>query len=140
MQGADPIAQLAQLRTQQPQPIGPNQGMGGLTMGAPVPNGPPHPNGPMMPTHDVNGAVQNVLNEFANASMQRGDQGALAQHLREIGKILPKLRLADHRDGHAELVGPAQDQFVAAAYARSHGAKVAHVRNDGRGQRLHLEF
>lgn len=136
----DPMQQLVQMRTMQaappPGPVGPGQGMGAPQLGAPVAN---EPYGPPMVSH-TNSEVQNTLNEFAHASMGRGDLHALAAHLREIQGMFPKLLLADHKDGHAEMVGPAQEQFLAAAYARSKGAKTAHVRNMGRGQRLHLEF
>lgn len=140
MQGVDPIAQLVQMRTQQttppPGPIGPGQGMGAPQLGAPLPS---TPDG-ARPSNPTNGEAQDVLGAFSNAAVGRGDVAKLAHHLREIQRMHPKLLLADHKDGHAELVGPAHDQFVAAAYARTHGAKVAHVRNTGRGQRLHLEF
>lgn len=141
----DPLAQLAQLRAQQqPQPIGPNQGIGGLTPGAPAPTGgapigAPSHGGPSLPVQ-TNGSAQDTLNEFAHAAVGRNDPTALAAHLRALQRMYPKLLLADHNNGHAEMVGPAQEQFLAAAYARSKGAKVAHVRNTGRGQRLHLEF
>ncbi len=82
----------------------------------------------------TNAQAEDTLNEH------HGDVALLAAHLREMQRTWPKLLLAAHANGHAEMVGPAQEQFLAAAYARAHGAKVAHVRNDGRGQRLHLEF
>lgn len=140
MQGVDPLSQLEQMRTMQqtpPQgPVGPGQAMGAPQLGAPPAA---HPDGPRSP-NETNSQAQDTLNEFSNAAVQRGDRVALAHHLHVIQRAHPKLLLADEKHGHAELVGPAQDQFVAAAYARAHGAKVAHVRNNGRGQRLHLEF
>lgn len=71
---------------------------------------------------------------------QRGDDSKLGHHLRKIQQLYPKLLMADHANGEAQMVGPAADQFLAAAYARHHGAKTAHVRNNGRGQRLHLSW
>lgn len=130
----DPLQQLVAMRGAMQGPVGPGQGMGGPQMGAPPANNPPDPHGM------TNGNQQDLVAEFARKSVRGGDVGALAGHLREIQRMHPKLAVAAHENGHAELIGPARDQFVAAAYARAHGAKVAHVRNTGQGQRLHLEF
>lgn len=139
---AGPLQQLAQLRMQQggptpppPQPVGPNQGVGAPTLGAPPAQ---HPMGSVGPA--TNAAAQDVLAEMGRASVRGGDQAALGHHIRELQKMYPKLLMAKHENGRAELVGPAHEQFLAAAYGRANGAKVAHVRNNGSGQRLHLEF
>lgn len=139
------MQQLAQMRMQQggpqpPQPIGPGQGIGGPTPGAP-PEQQPAPQAPMgsVGPH-TNAAAQDVLAEMGRASVRGGDQAALGHHVRQLQQMYPKLLLAKHDNGRAELVGPAHDQFLGAAYARANGAKTAHVRNNGQGQRLHLEF
>ena len=117
--------------------------MGAPQLGAP-PAAPPGqqqqaPTGPPMP-QETNGQAQDMLQDMGRAAVRGGDVALLAHHLRELQQMYPKLVLAHHANGHAQMVGPAQEQFLAAAYARAHGAKVAHVRNQGRGQRLHLEF
>ena len=137
--GVSPMDQLAAMRGSMGQqgPIGPNQGMGGPVLGAPVANNPQAEGNNLQ----SNGQVQELLDRFAQAGgMKGGDKEKLVHHLRQLQKMYPKLVLAEHKNGHAELVGPAQEQFLAAAYARMNGAKTAHVRNDGKGQRLHLEF
>jgi hypothetical protein len=121
-------------------PIGPNQGMGGPQMGAPAANNPQEPPGPSGASQ-TNGQLQDLLAAFQHAGgMKGGDQGKLSHHLQQLQQMYPKLLLAEHDNGHAQMTGPAQEQFLAAAYARMHGAKVAHVRNDGKGQRLHLRW
>lgn len=138
--GQDPMQQMIQMRTTQAAPpVGPGQGMGAPQMGAP-PASPDQVSTPSPQPVPTNGTAQDALSALANASVGRADEGKLAAHLKELQKLYPKLRLAAHNKGHAELIGPAQEQFLGAAYARLHQAKVAHVRNDGRGQRLHLEF
>lgn len=135
--GGDPMQQLAQMRAQ---PIGPNQGVGQMTPGAPPPAGPtPLPQqGPTAPEQAP------PANPLADLSAQiHGGQKAekLKLMLAELQKLYPKLLLAEHDGkGHAEMKGSAQDQFLGAAWARMKGAKTAHVRNQGKGQRLHLEW
>lgn len=134
----DPMQQLVAMRGQMQGPMGPGQGMGGPQLGAPPAANPSA--APPDPHGLTNGNQQDLLEEFARKAVRSGDVPTLAAHIREIQRMHPKLSVVAHDNGHAELIGPARDQFVAAAYARSHGAKVAHVRNSGRGQRLHLEF
>ena len=127
----DPMQALVALRAQHAAPIGPNQGIGAPQLGAP-PAKDPHT--------ETNGNQQDVLASFGNRAIGGGDSAKLAHHLGEIGRTFPKLALAANNNGMAELIGPAQQQFLAAAYARAHGASVAHVRNRGKGQRLHLRW
>lgn len=140
--GLNPMEALMAMRGQMGQqgPIGPNQGMGGPQMGAPPANNPTAPTGHPVPVQQ-NGAVQGLIEAFQQAGgMTHGDEAKMAHHVTKLQKMYPKLLVAEHKGGHAELVGPAQEQFLAAAYGRMNGAKVAHVKNDGRGQRLHLEW
>jgi hypothetical protein len=80
------------------------------------------------------------MSQMASASTGGGNPAVLAQMLAELQKLYPKLRLADHHNGKAELVGPTHEQFLGAVWAKHHGAKDHHVRNTGRGQRLHLAW
>lgn len=136
--GVDPMQALVAMRGSMNQqgPIGPNQGMGAPQLGAPPANN-PQAQGNNLQT---NGQVADVLSSMAQQASGGGDVDKLRHHLQQIQGMYPALLLAEHNNGHAELTGPAQEQFLAAAYARMHGAKTAHVKNQGRGQRLHLEW
>lgn len=140
----DPIQALVQMRGQMQGPIGPNQGMGAPQLGAPPSAGPigaPTATAHVPDPHaQTNGNQQDVLAEFGRQAVRGGDTAVLVAHLSELQRMFPKLAVARHENGRAELLGPAKDQFAAAAYGRAHGAKQAHVRNTGGGQRLHLEF
>jgi hypothetical protein len=82
----------------------------------------------------------NILQALAQASMgpQAANPQKGAQLVQAIQKLFPKLHVADHTNGTFELAGPAQDQFLASAYAKAHGAKTSSVHNTGKGQRLHV--
>lgn len=123
-----PMEQMVAMRMNQPQPTGVNQQM---ATGAGDPQMPP--GGPQLPP-------QGPLDGMASAATGGGNMALLAALLPELQKLYPKLKLADHKNGHAELVGPTQEQFLGAAWAKHHGAKEHHVRNKGRGQRLHVSF
>lgn len=77
---------------------------------------------------------------FARATTGQGDPALMQFMLAELHKIYPQLKLADMKDGVAEMVGPTQEEFLGAAWAKHHKAKVAQVCNHGRGQRLRLSW
>lgn len=125
-----PMEQMVAMRMNQPQPVGVNQQMSS-TGGAQMPSdGPQAPPGPM-------GGPMDAMAQQATGG---GNEQLLQMLLPELQKLYPKLKVAEHKHGKAEMVGPTQEQFLGAAWAKHHGAKEHHVRNKGRGQRLHVSF
>lgn len=126
--GPNPLESLVAMRGAMAQgPIGPGQDLASGDLS--------NAGGGNMPVGDA----QDLLDLFSGMA-QSGDDDKLTHHLRNLQHLYPELRVASHKNGTAELVGPAQEQFLGAAYARAHGAATAHVRNRGNGQRLHLAW
>lgn len=133
------MQQMLQMRMSQPQPNGPGQQ---LPMGGPSqpPGAPQDPMAAQDPSAPPGGA-QGPLDAMNQAGLGQGNEAALMAFLPILQKLTKgKLKVADMKKGKAELVGPTQEQFLGAAAAKHHGAKEHHVRNRGRGQRLHVSF
>jgi hypothetical protein len=132
-----PMQAMIDMRMNQPQPTGVGQQLATSAPSAPpgAPQGPEQDQGGPMPP----GAAQG-LSAFGDASVGGGNMQALMQYLPMLLKMYPKLYPADVKKGRAELTGPTQEQFLGAVHAKHHGAKEHHVRNRGRGQRLHVSF
>lgn len=136
---------MVQMRMGQPQPPGPNQS---LPAGGPpqMPQGPPQgqPQPQPMPVPQPGGGpqgppnIQALLAQLAQSANgpAAGDPNKAHAMLAQLVKMYPKLKVTENADGKAELVGPAQDQFLGATWAKAHGAKTSKVANAGRGQRL----
>lgn len=122
------MQQMVQMRMNQPQPTGPNQQL---------PTGPP-----IGGRQDLaSTAVPQMAASMAGASNPfQGNPQATLMMLQKLMQQYPKLKAAEHKNGRAQLTGPAQDQFLGSVWARAHGAKEHHVRNDGSGQRLHVSW
>lgn len=140
---SSPMEAMLAMRMNQPQPSGPNQQLAQQAAPSAPQNAPGAPQMPGM--GDDSGppvtAPQGALQGLGDASVGSGNVAALMQYLPILQKMYPKLKLADLKNGVAELAGPTQEQFLGAAHAKHHGAKQHHVRNrHGRGQRLHVSF
>lgn len=133
-----PMDAMLAMRMNQPQPAGVNQQM--PTSGPPGPPGPPQGPGADQGPPGPPGGAQSPLEAMGQASTGGGNVAALMAFLPMLQKMYPKLLLADHKKGHAEMAGPTQEQFLGSVFAKHHGAKVHHVINKGRGQRLHIAF
>lgn len=109
-----------------PQPGG--GGMEGGWADQNAPQGPP------------NGEGQGPLAAFAQAAAPPGSANAdqTMQMVSQLQRLYPKLKVVENDNGKIDLVGPAQEQFLGAAWAKAHGAHVAKVANEGRGQRLQV--
>lgn len=125
------MQQMIQMRMAQPQPTGPNQSL---------PNQPPQE--AMGGRPDLgSAAVPQMAASMGQASNPfQGNPQATMAMLQQLMQQYPKLKAAEHKNGRAQLAGPAQDQFLGAVWAKAHGAKEHHVRNDGGGQRLHVSW
>lgn len=125
-----PMDAMLAMRMGQPQP----QGVGQQSpMSNMEPSAAPGAGAAPTPTGDPFAAL-------SEQSVGSGDMQQLLKYLPILQKLYPDLKLADLKRGEAELTGPTQEQFLGAAHAKHHGAKVHHVRNRGRGQRLHVRF
>lgn len=133
-----PMAAMMAMRMQQPQPAGINQQMPTSDpSAAPGASQPQQPDpGQEMPP----GGLQGPLQGMSDAATGSGNQQMLLQMLPLLQKLYPQLKVADMKHGRAELHGPTQEQFLGSAWAKHHGAKEHHVKNKGRGQRLHVSW